>query len=623
MAPFLALLPLLTFPLSLADNCESNDCAAASAPSVDLLQRKLQVNGTGALQRSRPNLLFIVLDQWRWDWTGLESNVPLRMPTLKALAAQGVRFTRAYTPSPQCVPARSALAQVREYKDSWVKNNSDLTEKQMSPNLTTTFMSALQDVGYTTMVVGKDHLFYLMSPLIPESEEREYMQSIGVDHYHRTTDKYNFCSSDLDLEDLDLDLEALGLPNTSNTSNTSDKEQPMLVPIDGYGMSLNQTEGLFEKQCAFYGSLGFPEQHREGTSCRKTPVFDRLSVTENGFRCHVSNPLDEVWSPDAWVRRKAVELLQQHHQRHQQSKPWFLQVNFLGPHPPFIVKPSSEQLMKELEGQLPPPIDAEKKQMLVFDDDGPKLLPYNKTYVNSSASRLQYAALLHQIDGEIKEILEALSEMGAMDNTIIAIAGDHGEHLGDHGHFGKCSPFESAAHVPLIVAGAALPLKGVEEHRPVSLIDVPATFLDLAGAPLAPSMQGYSFLPALSGGSMNRPAVMFGMNSWEVPWEAGGYSPGIVQFDAAAALFGDSFLKLICCPHGCRKGGTLLPTPLGFPQVALMNVTAGTGKHRFEHDILNQPPGHGVAEALYLATFLADEFREVCEPLLTTPSPEA
>ena len=35
--------------------------------------------------------------------------------------------------------------------------------------------------------------------------------------------------------------------------------------------------------------------------------------------------------------------------------------------------------------------------------------------------------------------------------------------------------------------------------------------------------------------------------------------------------------------------GAKLPR-LGFPQVALMNVTPGTGKHRFEHDILNQPP---------------------------------
>ena len=33
---------------------------------------------------------------------------------------------------------------------------------------------------------------------------------------------------------------------------------------------------------------------------------------------------------------------------------------------------------------------------------------------------------------------------------------------------------------------------------------------------------------------------MFGINSWEMPWIAANYSPGLIQFDAAAAIFGDS-----------------------------------------------------------------------------------
>ncbi|CAK9040836.1 unnamed protein product [Durusdinium trenchii] len=85
--------------------------------------------------------------------------------------------------------------------------------------------------------------------------------------------------------------------------------------------------------------------------------------------------------------------------------------------------------------------------------------------------------------------------------------------------------------------------------------------------------------------------------------------------DSAAALFGTDFLKLICCPVGCRKGGSLLPTMVA-PQVALMNVTQGEDVHRFEKDILNQPAGHGVQEALYLAAFLSKDFQEVCMPLL-------
>jgi len=333
----------------------------------------------------------------------------------------------------------------------------------------------------------------------------------------------------------------------------------------------------------------------------------------------VADPLDEQFSPDHWVRLKATQLLWEHHDGSARTQPWFMQVNFLGPHPPFIVKPSQQQHMQDLQGRLPEAVDADVRDILVFEDGRPKMVPYPmEDSVNITLSRLQYATLLHQIDGEIQEILDAVAEMGAMDNTIIALTSDHGEHLGDHLQFGKTSPFESAAHVPMFLAGTPLPVKGQEVHHPVSLIDIPMTFLELAGAVAAPTMEGYSLLPALTGNpeGLARPAVMFGMNHWEVPYEGAGYSPGIVQFDAVGALFGDSFLKLICCPHGCRKGGSLLPLPIGEPQVALMNVTAGTGPQRFEHNILNQPPGRGIAEALHLASFLADDFRDVCLPLL-------
>ena len=46
-----------------------------------------------------------------------------------------------------------------------------------------------------------------MSPLLPENEERNYMQAIGFEHFHRTTDKYHFCLSDIG-ENLGIDNES-------------------------------------------------------------------------------------------------------------------------------------------------------------------------------------------------------------------------------------------------------------------------------------------------------------------------------------------------------------------------------------------------------------------------------
>ncbi|CAK9035154.1 unnamed protein product [Durusdinium trenchii] len=371
-------------------------------------------------------------------------------------------------------------------------------------------------------------------------------------------------------------------------------------------------KGILQAQCKAYGGIGYPFTGAEGACCNETPVFDWAFPQENGFRCMMPNQLDEEHSPDAWVRRSAQELLDSHQKDHGAS-PWFLQVNFLGPHPPFILK-SSTALPST---SLPEAIDVSgSEQQPVFDLDlhGLQMVPnIFHGYVNITDSRKQYAALLQQIDEELEELLKTVDQMPG--ETVVAVIGDHGEHLGDHGQFGKTSPFEPAVHVPLIIAGAPF-RHNVKEYHPVSTIDVPMTFLELAGILPSPTMQGYSLMPALTGvGTLTRPAVMSGMNYWQDVIPDVNYSHGRVQFDSAAALFGTDFLKLICCPVGCRKGGSLLPTMVA-PQVALMNVTQGEDVHRFEKDILNQPAGHGVQEALYLAAFLSKDFQEVCMPLL-------
>eukprot|EP00913_Durusdinium_trenchii_P023551 g22128.t1 len=189
-------------------------------------------------------------------------------------------------------------------------------------------------------------------------------------------------------------------------------------------------------------------------------------------------------------------------------------------------------------------------------------------------------------------------------DAVVVVTGDHGEHLGDHGHFAKASPWEPSIHVPLIIAGATI-APHVEEH-PVSLIDVPRTLLDLAAVRPAPSMQGYSLAPALERNGkalLQRPAVMSGLNYLE-------------HFDSAAALLEGSFLKLVCCPSGCRKQGRLVPDQFS-PQVALMNVTSSgpefVARMGFEYDLLSaakkSPPAIWAA-ARWLAHFLGDEFRE-------------
>src|SRR5687768_13213988 len=58
---------------------------------------------------SRPNILFLMADQLRGDCIGADGNRVIRTPNLDRLARDGVRFTRAYSSTPTCTPARTAL----------------------------------------------------------------------------------------------------------------------------------------------------------------------------------------------------------------------------------------------------------------------------------------------------------------------------------------------------------------------------------------------------------------------------------------------------------------------------------------------------------------------------------
>ncbi|MDP5346933.1 MAG: sulfatase-like hydrolase/transferase, partial [Paracoccaceae bacterium] len=56
------------------------------------------------------NFLIIMSDEHQARAMGCAGHPFVQTPNLDALAARGMRFTDAYTPSPICVPARAAFA---------------------------------------------------------------------------------------------------------------------------------------------------------------------------------------------------------------------------------------------------------------------------------------------------------------------------------------------------------------------------------------------------------------------------------------------------------------------------------------------------------------------------------
>ena len=82
------------------------------------------------------------------------------------------------------------------------------------------------------------------------------------------------------------------------------------------------------------------------------------------------------------------------------------------------------------------------------------------------------------------------------DNTVVVVWSDHGWHLGEKGVTGKNTLWERSTRVPLIFAGPGI-TRGARSQRPVELLDLYPTLLDLSGLPAQPELEGHSLRPLL------------------------------------------------------------------------------------------------------------------------------
>ena len=107
-----------------------------------------------ALQKPhRPNILFIMTDQHRWDGVGANGNKLINTPHLDRLAAAAANFTHAFVQAPVCVPSRASFFTGR-YPHSH-RNRVNYTPLSRREIL---LQARLKQAGYVTAAVGKLHL---------------------------------------------------------------------------------------------------------------------------------------------------------------------------------------------------------------------------------------------------------------------------------------------------------------------------------------------------------------------------------------------------------------------------------------------------------------------------------
>ena len=103
----------------------------------------------------RPNILFVLSDQQRWDTVACcgEPLFPGLTPNLDRMAAEGVRFEHAFTCQPVCGPARSCLQ-----TGLYATRTGCFTNWRGLPERQRTIAHELAEAGYATAYIGKWHL---------------------------------------------------------------------------------------------------------------------------------------------------------------------------------------------------------------------------------------------------------------------------------------------------------------------------------------------------------------------------------------------------------------------------------------------------------------------------------
>jgi len=144
-------------------------------------------------------------------------------------------------------------------------------------------------------------------------------------------------------------------------------------------------------------------------------------------------------------------------------------------------------------------------------------------------------ACSENIDIQIGRVLAKLEELGELENTYIFYTADHGIAIGRHGLQGKQNLYEHTWRVPMIVKGPGVK-PGSRAPGNIYLLDLLATFCDLAGVQAPETNEGRSFKPVLFGEKKTIRDTLYGVYN-------GGDKPGmrsvkqgdwkLIQYEAA------------------------------------------------------------------------------------------
>ena len=243
------------------------------------------------------------------------------------------------------------------------------------------------------------------------------------------------------------------------------------------------------------GNNDYVDWVREVHGRRETDPAMAHGVSPNGWVGR-PNHLPEEQTHTFWCIDQAMQFLE----RRDPSTPFFLNISFIDPHPPFT--PPQLYYDRYERRDLPPPVVGD--WALPFDGPQKGLSPdafdIHLDERDMHCARAAYYGMINFIDDQIGRLLRYIGKQ--FTESFVVYASDHGEMLGDHGLMSKLGFHDQSFHIPMIVRAPMLGDSGLMNRLVEGFtenVDVMPTVLDLVGLEVPRQCQGRSLRPFLDG----------------------------------------------------------------------------------------------------------------------------
>ena len=392
------------------------------------------------------NILFIISDDLKPNLGSYGVDFA-STPNIDRLAARGVRFSRAYTQLANCGPSRASFLTGMRPPSLRVFDNNTPLRNTVKDALT--IPQIFRFSGFRVFGMGKIGDGRVFGAL-EDADDKTYPA------YEEPT-AFN-----------------------QNASHCFDVRRPICQASQGWN----------KNQCKCIVSPGVTKVVDKD----KVPAIQRFkSLTIHDY-------IDERMGD--FAARRLTELLEDGN-----PKPFMLIVGLTKPHLPYAC-PSEffEQFDKvnvplAQNRALPRNLGNTVALRTMNEVTGEYLGQSTNTNDDQKTIIRANSACVSFVDRQVGKMLDAYdaSTSAKRDNTIIILTSDHGFHLGEQGHFGKHTLFESSARVPLIIAPPryrtpetfasewrAAQHAGKVVRTPVELLDLVPTMMDLTGLFNAP-----------------------------------------------------------------------------------------------------------------------------------------